>query len=85
MILDRKKFCNKCLALIRKVEAQYMKKYRKKNAKSKVKDQNHKGDFKTLLLNDREAMKFLSPDELERCFELERYLRNVGNIYKRIL
>ena len=57
----------------------------KKNAKSKVKDQNHKGDFKTLLLNDREAMKFLSPDELEGCFELERYLRNVGNIYKRIL
>jgi adenylosuccinate lyase len=60
----------------------------KDNEKLKMKNvkfQNNNQDFKSLLLKDRVAMKYLSPEELDDCFDMKKYLRNVDKIYKRVL
>lgn len=41
------------------------------------------GDFKSNLLNDNEIRSYLSDMEIEECFNLEYYLRNINEIYKR--
>ena len=41
------------------------------------------GDFKSNLLNDNEIRKYLSELEIEECFNLQYYLRNINTIYKR--
>ncbi|MDD3437142.1 MAG: adenylosuccinate lyase [Candidatus Gastranaerophilales bacterium] len=43
----------------------------------------NKGNFKENLLNDAEVAKYLSPVEIENCFNTEDYLKNVDVIYKR--
>lgn len=46
--------------------------------------QNH-GDFKANLLNDAEVTKLLSLDEIEQIFDKQAFLKNIGEIYSRIL
>lgn len=41
-------------------------------------------DFKTLVQNDKHIAGYVSPKEIESCFELEYYLRNINKIFKRI-
>jgi len=41
-------------------------------------------DFKEMLLKDPKILAFLSPAEIEDCFNLKSYLKNVDFIYKRI-
>jgi len=41
-------------------------------------------DFKTNLLEDPQVGKFLSAGDLDRVFDLNFYLRNVGLIYKKV-
>ena len=42
------------------------------------------GSFKELLLQDDRVRKYLTPEELEACFDMGDYLRNVGKIFKRL-
>ncbi len=41
------------------------------------------GDFKLNLLNDNEIREHLSELEIDECFNLQYYLRNINEIYKR--
>ncbi|MBI5345446.1 MAG: adenylosuccinate lyase, partial [Deltaproteobacteria bacterium] len=41
------------------------------------------GDFKGLLLDDEEVMNYLSKNDVESCFDIRPYLKNVGYIFKR--
>ncbi|MBI5642945.1 MAG: adenylosuccinate lyase [Deltaproteobacteria bacterium] len=41
------------------------------------------GDFKSLLLEDNEVMNYLTPKEVEGCFDVKPYLKNVDYIFKR--
>lgn len=41
-------------------------------------------ELKDCLLKDKEISKHLQPQEIEGCFDLKYYLRNVGKIYKRL-
>ena len=41
-------------------------------------------DFKALLLQDREVLGYLSPEEIESCFRLDYFLRHVDTIFKRV-
>lgn len=41
-------------------------------------------DFKELLLKDKEIVKYLNESELDKIFNLNYYLRNVGKIFSRI-
>ncbi len=43
-----------------------------------------KGNFRQLVLRDREILKHLSEAEIESCFDLGYYIRNVGAIFKRV-
>ncbi|MFH1373483.1 MAG: adenylosuccinate lyase [bacterium] len=43
-----------------------------------------KGNFRQLVLRDREILKHLSESEIESCFDLGYYTRNVGAIFKRV-
>jgi len=40
-------------------------------------------DFKEELLNDKEVRKALKPHDINRCFELDYYLRNIKTVLKR--
>jgi adenylosuccinate lyase len=40
-------------------------------------------DFKSFLLDDQVIMKFLSEKEVEACFDLKPYLKNINYIFKR--
>ena len=42
------------------------------------------GSFKELLLNDERVTKYLSPSEIEECFNINDYLKNINSIYKRL-
>lgn len=42
------------------------------------------GNFKENLLNDTEATKYLSEDEIDEIFNLEDYLKNINYIYQRV-
>ncbi len=44
---------------------------------------NNHGNFKTNLLNDKEVAKYLSADEINDCFNVEDYLKNINQIYER--
>ena len=41
-------------------------------------------DFKTILLQDKEFLRYLSPKETESIFDLNYYLRNINKIFKRL-
>ena len=41
-------------------------------------------DFKTLLLADADVMKVLTPADVEKAFDLDDQLRNVGAIIDRV-
>jgi adenylosuccinate lyase len=41
-------------------------------------------DFRELILKDRKARRYLSQREIEECFDLDFYLKNVDNIFKRV-
>ena len=42
-------------------------------------------EFLSLLLNDKRVMELLSKEELESCFDLSCYLKNIDYIYKKVL
>ncbi|MBI5491697.1 MAG: adenylosuccinate lyase [Deltaproteobacteria bacterium] len=42
-----------------------------------------KGDFRTLLLKDKDVTKHLSKKDIEGCFDIRPYLKNVDYIFKR--
>lgn len=41
-------------------------------------------DFQELLVEDKRVREHLSPGEINECFDLQYYLRNVGVIFKRL-
>jgi adenylosuccinate lyase len=41
-------------------------------------------DFKSLLLADAEVMAVLSPEEIDRAFDLDQHLRNVDAVFERV-
>ncbi|RLB09056.1 MAG: adenylosuccinate lyase [Deltaproteobacteria bacterium] len=41
-------------------------------------------DFKSVLLQDKEILEYLSPEEIERVFDLKYHLRYVDHIFKRV-
>lgn len=45
---------------------------------------NNQFDFKTLLLNNKDVSEYLSEDEIESCFTLDFYFKEVDSIYKRV-
>ncbi|MGI8885174.1 MAG: adenylosuccinate lyase [Pyrinomonadaceae bacterium] len=42
------------------------------------------GDYKDLLLNDEDIRAKLSPEEIEKVFDVRHYLRNVGKVFERV-
>ena len=40
--------------------------------------------FRELLKEDREIMQYLSEAEIDECFDLDYYLKNVGKIFRRV-
>ncbi len=45
---------------------------------------NSGGDFKSVVLSDDQIRKWLSEEEIDKCFDLKNNLRNVDFIFKRI-
>jgi adenylosuccinate lyase len=45
---------------------------------------NDEGDFKSLVLEDGDILKHLSPAEIERAFDLKHQIRHVDYIYERV-
>lgn len=45
---------------------------------------NKQTDFKMLLLKNQDIQEYLSREEIESCFTLEFYLKEVDSIYKRV-
>ena len=45
---------------------------------------NNKTDFKKLLHGDKEIKKFLSIEEIDSLFDLDKIMININKIYKRI-
>jgi adenylosuccinate lyase len=43
-----------------------------------------RGDFKGLLLKDKDVKKRLKRDEIEECFDISGHLKNVNHIFKRV-
>lgn len=41
-------------------------------------------DFKANLLNDKDLLRYLSKKDLDKIFDLDYYLRNVGKIFRRV-
>ena len=70
------------LALVNKgIERQKAYKIVQKNAMSSW---NNKTDFKNLLHGDKEIKKFLSIEEIDSLFDLDKIMVNINKIYKRI-
>ena len=46
---------------------------------------NNHGNFKENLLNDKDVMKLLTPQELDTIFDKKAFLQNIDKIYARIL
>ena len=42
------------------------------------------GDFHNLIINDPQVTKFLSPQEIETCFDPQQHLKNLDAIYQRL-
>lgn len=40
--------------------------------------------FKEAVLKDKEISKYLKKNEIEKCFELKPFVRNIGKIFKRV-
>jgi len=45
---------------------------------------NYGGNFKDVLLNDKELLKYLSIEEIEESFSSDYHLKNVDYIFKRV-
>lgn len=46
--------------------------------------QEGKGPFRDLIKKDKEIRKYLSEGEIDSCFDLKYYTKNVGKIFKRV-
>ena len=46
---------------------------------------NNDGDFRINLLNDEDVTKLLTPVEIDEIFNKEEFLKNINEIYSRIL
>jgi adenylosuccinate lyase len=42
------------------------------------------GSFHELVKEDEEIRRYLSEEDIDSCFELEYYLKNVDKIFKRV-
>jgi adenylosuccinate lyase len=42
------------------------------------------GEFKDLILSDADIRSRLTPEEIEKVFSLEHYLRNVDKVFARV-
>jgi adenylosuccinate lyase len=45
---------------------------------------NENANFKDMIKNDRRVKKYLSDKEIEECFSLDYYLRNIDYVFKRV-
>ncbi|MFH1824669.1 MAG: adenylosuccinate lyase [Candidatus Firestonebacteria bacterium] len=84
--LDRTKglmFSQKVLIALTKKEISREKAYKivQDNA---MKVWRKEGNFKELLLSDCRVTKYLNPAEIQDCFNIHSYLKNVKSIYKRL-
>jgi adenylosuccinate lyase len=52
--------------------------------KNAMKAREDNSDFKEMLKNDREVNKFLTPEEIEKCFDLKHHLSNIDKIFQRV-
>ncbi|MGD0336979.1 MAG: adenylosuccinate lyase [Candidatus Omnitrophota bacterium] len=52
--------------------------------RSAMKSWKEKSEFKDNLLQDKDVSRYLSRKELNKIFDLDYYLRNVGKIFKRV-
>jgi len=43
-----------------------------------------KGSFRDLVRNDREIHKYLNDVEIDKCFDLKYYTKNVDKIFRRV-
>ena len=41
-------------------------------------------DFKKIVLNDKRIKKILSEKEIEQCFKIDNFLKNINHIFKRV-
>jgi adenylosuccinate lyase len=41
-------------------------------------------DFKELIINDKKIKKYISIDEIEKCFDYQYFLRNMDFIYRKV-
>jgi adenylosuccinate lyase len=49
-----------------------------------MKSWNEKADFRSVLLKDKEVIAFINPNELDKIFDLNFYLRNVNKIFRKV-
>ncbi|MFH1613067.1 MAG: adenylosuccinate lyase [bacterium] len=52
--------------------------------RNSMKSMKEKKELKTLCLKDKDIKKHLSSFEIEECFDIKYYLKNIDNIYKRL-
>ncbi len=45
---------------------------------------DNKKDFKELILNDRKIRDVLNDEEIERCFKIGNFIKNIDHIFKRV-
>ena len=41
-------------------------------------------DFRELILNDQDIRGYLSLQEIDDCFDLDKYLKNIDVVFKRL-
>jgi adenylosuccinate lyase len=49
-----------------------------------IKTWKEKGEFRELLLRDREVAQLLTKEEITECFDVTADLKNVDGIFKRV-
>lgn len=53
--------------------------------KNSLKAWNQGGDFKDMVSSDPEIKQYLSAQEIQECFSLDPYMKNIDYIFKRVL
>jgi adenylosuccinate lyase len=52
--------------------------------KRALKAWDEKRHFKEILLSDKEFLKYMSPEEVEACFDLKYHLQNIDAAFQRL-
>jgi adenylosuccinate lyase len=45
---------------------------------------DNKTDLKTVIINDRRVKELLSENEIESCFNIKNFIKNLDYIFKRV-